>query len=625
MSFAADKIKCRIAIGAIFKNEGPYILEWIAAHQAVGFDSFYIADNNSTDGSTELLQELDRMGIVRHIPFPGTPGKPPQLDAYAHIMHHHSDEFDWIGFIDADEYLVSTAGDLNIAAELSSIAEDETVGGIAINWAVYGSSNHKEYSADLTIKRFPWRSQSVFGANFHYKSFVRSSAFLKNDGNPHLFVLKQGFRYIHVDGKDVTHDSDESRGISQCVVWNPIRINHYCIRSKEEFYTKKLARGRATTVENVRSESFFISHDKNDEIDLPNQKYINRLEEKFIILNAALPNGILGEIAFKRPIDSLREKRQISGHIDRISVKGNQLVFTGWSRSLEINPILEWIVSTPSRNLIVAQYEIHDREDVARRVGIAIKSGFQIVFDIDQLDEASLLEADLRITSETESTQEELRFDKSIWPINALKIYFRKFIEIQEKPTMPQACIEFLIEKLRQSKTYVEYGTGGSTIIASKLVQGDIISVENDSYWLESVVNKVNLEKNNESFFHPIYINIGETKEWGYPVSDKSYKDYWRYPTDAWVKCQDLKKSPDLILIDGRFRKACFLAALLNLRFPCVILFDDYSDRPHYHSIEKFLKPSKFINRMAVFEINAPLQAGADLIAAYSEAITDVR
>ena len=39
----------RLAIGAIVKNEGPYLLEWIAFHRVVGVDRFFIADNASTD------------------------------------------------------------------------------------------------------------------------------------------------------------------------------------------------------------------------------------------------------------------------------------------------------------------------------------------------------------------------------------------------------------------------------------------------------------------------------------------------------------------------------------------------------------------------------------------------
>ncbi len=45
-----------LAICAIFKNEGPYILEWVAYHRAVGFDHFVLYDNASTDGGSDVVR-----------------------------------------------------------------------------------------------------------------------------------------------------------------------------------------------------------------------------------------------------------------------------------------------------------------------------------------------------------------------------------------------------------------------------------------------------------------------------------------------------------------------------------------------------------------------------------------
>ncbi|HBD0355695.1 TPA: glycosyltransferase family 2 protein, partial [Escherichia coli] len=56
-------------IGAIFKNEGPYILEWIAYHQSIGVDRFYIVDNVSNDTSSELLCDLHSLGIITRIEY----------------------------------------------------------------------------------------------------------------------------------------------------------------------------------------------------------------------------------------------------------------------------------------------------------------------------------------------------------------------------------------------------------------------------------------------------------------------------------------------------------------------------------------------------------------------------
>ncbi|HSF91360.1 MAG TPA: glycosyltransferase family 2 protein, partial [Paracoccaceae bacterium] len=48
------------------KNEGPFIPEWVAYHRAIGFTDIIICSNDSTDGTTELLDALDAGGYIKH-------------------------------------------------------------------------------------------------------------------------------------------------------------------------------------------------------------------------------------------------------------------------------------------------------------------------------------------------------------------------------------------------------------------------------------------------------------------------------------------------------------------------------------------------------------------------------
>ena len=96
----------RLAIGAIVRNEGPYLLEWIAFHRVLGVDRFFIADNGSTDDGGGAARRARRgRASCGHLPFPDRPGRRPQLPAYAAILRRHGAEADWIAFIDADEFL----------------------------------------------------------------------------------------------------------------------------------------------------------------------------------------------------------------------------------------------------------------------------------------------------------------------------------------------------------------------------------------------------------------------------------------------------------------------------------------------------------------------------------------
>ena len=167
----------RLAIGAIFKNEGPYILEWVAYHRVLGIDRFFVADNASDDGSTELLAALDRAGILDHIPFPGTPGQPPQLPAYAEILRRHGEAADWIAFIDADEFLLPAPPLTSLRPVLATLDGLPGVRAVAVNWAAYGSAGAARAGSGLVIARFPARAPRDTLLNRHYKTILRPRAF----------------------------------------------------------------------------------------------------------------------------------------------------------------------------------------------------------------------------------------------------------------------------------------------------------------------------------------------------------------------------------------------------------------------------------------------------------------
>ena len=62
--------------------------------------------------------------------------------------------------------------------------------------------------------------------------------------------------------------------------------------------------------------------------------------------------------------------------------------------------------------------------------------------------------------------------------------------------------------------------------------------------------------------------------------------------------------SPDLVLIDGRFRVFCFLTTVKLAPVGTKILFDDYINRPLYHVVEEFCEKIETCGRQALFEVS---------------------
>jgi hypothetical protein len=169
-------------------------------------------------------------------------------------------------------------------------------------------------------------------------------------------------------------------------------------------------------------------------------------------------------------------------------------------------------------------------------------------------------------------------------------------------PSLPEESLALLERHLKGSSFYLEYGSGGSTVLAASLGVSQIMTVESDKLFLEAVGNKVS-EISSASVVKYYHVDIGQTKEWGYPADPSTAPRWPEYYLSAWRHISQGATSPDLIMIDGRFRVACFLTSLIYARPKTVILFDDYADRPVYHAVEQHLKPTLMAGRMAKFVV----------------------
>lgn len=165
--------------------------------------------------------------------------------------------------------------------------------------------------------------------------------------------------------------------------------------------------------------------------------------------------------------------------------------------------------------------------------------------------------------------------------------------------TFSPEVTSFLTACYTSATTILEYGSGGSTALAADLPGKTVFSVESDRDWV-AMMQRWFRQESTRGKVHLQHVDIGPTKEWGYP-KDESRRLHWiDYPLSVWER-PDLIH-PDVVLIDGRFRVGCFLATLMSIRRPTTILFDDYGDRPHYHVVEELLPPARHVGRMAIFE-----------------------
>lgn len=168
------------------------------------------------------------------------------------------------------------------------------------------------------------------------------------------------------------------------------------------------------------------------------------------------------------------------------------------------------------------------------------------------------------------------------------------------KLTMPPAEAELVRASYLKAETILEYGSGGSTVVAGEMIGKTVFSVESDRNWV-AMMRGWFAQVPPISSVHLHHVDIGPTGEWGAPVNEKHFRRWPEYPTSVWDR--DDFQHPDVVLIDGRFRVACLLTVALRITRPIVALFDDYAHRKPYHEVEAFLRPTGLTGRMALFEM----------------------
>lgn len=167
----------------------------------------------------------------------------------------------------------------------------------------------------------------------------------------------------------------------------------------------------------------------------------------------------------------------------------------------------------------------------------------------------------------------------------------------------------------------LEYGSGGSTFLALDRGADLVMTVESDRAWSEQIGAALG-DRFAAGRFVVHHADIGPTLSWGRPAGTAACRRFHLYATGIWDHPRF--RHPDVVLIDGRFRVACFLATMIRCTRPVTVLFDDYIDRASYHWIEELFPPDGMIGRMARFAVH-PKAIPPEKLSSFAGAFTDPR
>lgn len=272
------------------KDEGPFLLEWVAHHLVLGFDRIAVASNDCSDGSDDLLDALDGAGYITHVPNALQAGDVPQHAGYERIrpMLALAPE-DWLMMLDADEFLNVHCGAGRVA-DLTARAEPD-IDIIALcamgftdapetNWrpgALCGRFNHRlplNHTTNAALKSLT-RGTHRFGGiqNHHLVGYTERPALQAMLGDGSRFPLKRAqpiFKQLrNLPIGRISHSLAQ--------------YNHYLIKTWDSFQLRRL-RGRGVTkvagpVAERHTEAYFAERQISDGTDTTIARYQTKVAD----------------------------------------------------------------------------------------------------------------------------------------------------------------------------------------------------------------------------------------------------------------------------------------------------------------------------------------------------------
>lgn len=267
---------------SMMKDEAPFLLEWFAHHLAVGFTDILVYTNDCTDGTVEMLQRLEYLGLGHHRPNVIADGIKPQPSALNHAQAEPLvRDADWVMAFDADEFLSVN----HPSGHLDGMLDDavaQGANGIVITWRIFGSNEVVEWSRAPVTRQYTraappmwhmgWGVKTLFKFDPEYWKLGIHRPSIKNKH------LEDGFpdtvRWLNGSGQPM-EDYFRFRGwrsIRRTVGFDWAQLNHYAVKSIDSYVIRKL-RGNVNNKKDKYNVDYWSLQDRNEVADTRIQRH----------------------------------------------------------------------------------------------------------------------------------------------------------------------------------------------------------------------------------------------------------------------------------------------------------------------------------------------------------------
>ncbi|MBR3049892.1 MAG: glycosyltransferase family 92 protein [Selenomonadaceae bacterium] len=248
-----------LAIVAILKDEGNYLKEWLDYHLLAGVDHFYLYDNESPDNQAEVAKPYIDAGLVDYI---SAPGKHMQMKAYNDAVKRFKFHCRYMAFIDLDEFIFPKSNRSIVEVVDEILANDDNAAGVSFHFQIFGSNGQDkaDYSRGV-LERFTRRAPREDELN-QYRKNIADPRKIDYFQTMHFINLLAPFHLVNEDSNPLP-----SSVCSLPVLTKKIVVNHYHVKSKEEYTNTKMRRGWPCSSDNPYTYEEFHRHDRNEEFD----------------------------------------------------------------------------------------------------------------------------------------------------------------------------------------------------------------------------------------------------------------------------------------------------------------------------------------------------------------------
>lgn len=293
------------AVVLMVKNEAHDIAAWLGWYHVLGFDACIVFDDDSADGTWEILQRAAKIQDIRLYRTMGPKTETAdvwrrQHECYRYALQHYRDEFEWLAFFDADEFL-SLNFDESVQEFLGRFADADAVG---VNWCLYGSNGHIAKPSGLPTEAYTRHGGAHHLINRHVKSFVRPAKLWPGWHNVHWFDVDPKRAQL-ANGRQASF-SETIGIIDEDPDWSVAKVMHFQTRSRAHFEERLAKRPEISGGQNI-----FESLDLNEVEDTAPRRFTEKVKQhiaKYQVtpdaVKAVVDEGLIFDIGMSEGNDS---------------------------------------------------------------------------------------------------------------------------------------------------------------------------------------------------------------------------------------------------------------------------------------------------------------------------------